>query len=85
MGGYLTMGYCSRTIGYCFSYCFLEIFVGGEGFDGGGQSRDGGSPSPPPLGKTLIISIKKTAYLHHAVIITKSALSDKTVFQGLLE
>ena len=30
-----------------FSYCFLKIFVGGQGFDGGGQSRDGGSPSPP--------------------------------------
>ena len=22
--------YCSLTIGYCFSYCFLEIFFGGQ-------------------------------------------------------
>ena len=28
------------TIGYCLSYCFLEIFVGGQGSDGGEQSRD---------------------------------------------
>ena len=35
--------------GYCFPYCFLETFVGGQGLDGGGQSRDG----VPPLGKTL--------------------------------
>ena len=49
MGGFLTIGYCLRTI---FSYCFLEIF-GGQGLDGGGQSRDG-DPPVPPLGKTLI-------------------------------
>ena len=24
-------------IGYCFSCCFLEIFVGGQGFDGGNK------------------------------------------------
>ena len=47
MEGFLTMG-------YCFPYCFLEIFVGGQGLDGGGQSRDGVPQSPPPpLGKTL--------------------------------
>ena len=28
MGGF-------STIGYCFPYCFLEIFVGGQGLDGG--------------------------------------------------
>ena len=30
-------------------YCFLEMFVGEgrQGLDGGRQSRDGGSPSPP--------------------------------------
>ena len=43
MGGFLTIDYCLRTIGYCFPYCFLEIF-GGQGTDGGGQSCDGGSP-----------------------------------------
>ena len=34
MGGFLTIG-----------YCFLEIFVGGQGLDGGGQSRDGDPPT----------------------------------------
>ena len=34
MGGFLTIGYFSGTMGYC----FLEIFVGGQGLDGGGQS-----------------------------------------------
>ena len=32
------------TIDYCFPYCFLEIFVGGQGPDGGEQSRDRGIP-----------------------------------------
>ena len=32
-------------MGCCFPYCFLEIFVGGQGLDEGGQSRDGGSPT----------------------------------------
>ena len=36
MGEFLTIGYCLRTIGYCFPYCFLEIFVGEQGLDGGG-------------------------------------------------
>ena len=40
MGGFL-------TISYCFPYCFLEIFVGGQGLNGGGQVVMGGSPSPP--------------------------------------
>ena len=48
MGEFLTTGCCSRTIGYCFPYCSLEVFFGGKGLDGGGQSRDGGVP---PLGK----------------------------------
>ena len=63
MGGIFNNGLLFKNDRLLFSYCFLEIFVGGEGFDGGRQSRDRGSPSPPPLGKTLIISIKKTAYL----------------------
>ena len=42
-GGFLTIGYFSRTIGHC----FLEIFVEGQGFDGGGQSGDKGIPGPP--------------------------------------
>ena len=33
------------TIGYCFPYCFLEIFVRGQGLDGGGQSHDRGIPT----------------------------------------
>ena len=37
MGGFL-------IIGYCFPYCFLEIFLGEQGLDGGGQSRVGGIP-----------------------------------------
>ena len=28
-------------------YCFLEIFVGGQGLDGGGQCRDGEIPQSP--------------------------------------
>ena len=39
------------TISYCFPYCFLEIFWGGQGLDGEGESRDS-SPVPPPE-KTL--------------------------------
>ena len=51
MKEFLAIGYCSRTIGYCFPHCFLETFVGrGQGLDGRGQSRDGGVS---PLGKTL--------------------------------
>ena len=44
-GGFLTICYCLRTIGYC----FLEIFVGGQGLDGG----------DPPLGKTLMVLAKQ--------------------------
>ena len=44
MRGFLTIGYCSRTIGYCFPCCFLETFVGGQGLDGGGKIVMGGSP-----------------------------------------
>ena len=48
-GGFLTIGYSSRTMGYYFPYCFLENFCErGQSLDGEGQSRDGGSPSPPP-------------------------------------
>ena len=49
MGGFLTTGYCLRTI----NYCFPEIFVGAQGVDGGEQSRDGEDPPVHPLGKTL--------------------------------
>ena len=38
-GGFLTKGYFSSTIDCCFPYCFLEIFVERQGFDGGEQSR----------------------------------------------
>ena len=51
MGGFLTIGYCLRAIGYCFPYCFLENLVGEKGLDGGGQSRDSGILPVPPLGK----------------------------------
>ena len=30
------------------TYCFLEIFVWGQGLDERGQSRDGGIPQSPP-------------------------------------
>ena len=33
MGGFL-------TIGYCFPIVFWKFFFGGQGLDGGGQSRD---------------------------------------------
>ena len=29
MGVFLTIGYCSKAIVYCFPYCFLEMFLGG--------------------------------------------------------
>ena len=35
ISGGLTIDYCSRKIGYCFSYCFLEIIVGGQNQQGG--------------------------------------------------
>ena len=40
-----------------FPYCFLEIFVGGQGLDGGRQSCDRGDALVPPPGKTLICSL----------------------------
>ena len=45
MGGYLTIGYCSRPI----HYCFLEIFMGGQGFDEGNKVMRGGIPQSPHL------------------------------------
>ena len=33
--------------------------MGGEGLDGGGQSRDGGIPRVPPLGKPWTILVTK--------------------------
>ena len=53
MGGFLTVDYCSKTTGYCFPYCFLEILGEGQGLDGGRQSRNRGIPPVPPLRKTL--------------------------------
>ena len=52
MGGFL-------TIGYCFPYCFLEIFVGDKALMEGDKVVMGGSPSPPPLGKTLVSEEKQ--------------------------
>ena len=58
MGGFLTIGYCLRTIGflrttgYCFPYCFLKIYVGGQSLDGGDIVMMG-DPPVSPLGKTL--------------------------------
>ena len=46
IGGFLTIGYCLRAIGYCFPIVSMN-FVREQGLDGGGQSCDGGSPSPP--------------------------------------
>ena len=44
MGGFLTIGYCLRTIGNCFPCSFLEIFVGGQGLDGGDKVVLGDPP-----------------------------------------
>ena len=41
MGGFLTICYCSRTIG-CFPYCFLEIFVGDKTLMEGAKLQWGG-------------------------------------------
>ena len=35
------------TIGYCFPYCFLEIFVGGKALMEGGKVLMGAILSPP--------------------------------------
>ena len=45
--GFQTKGYCSRTIGYCFPYSYLEIFVGGQDCDGGDIIVIGRFPSSP--------------------------------------
>ena len=52
-GGFLRIGYCLRTIGYCFPYCFLEIFVGDKALMEGDKVAMG-DPPVPPLGKTLL-------------------------------
>ena len=49
VGGFLTTGYCSRLIGYCFPYCF----VGGQGCDEGRVSRDRGNTPVSLLEKVL--------------------------------
>ena len=49
MGEFLTIGYCLRTIGYCFSCCSLEIFVGDKALMEGIKSW-WGDPPVPPLG-----------------------------------
>ena len=51
-GGLLSIGYCSRTIGYCFPYYFLEIFVGDKALMEGDKVVMG-DPPVLPLGKTL--------------------------------
>ena len=48
-GGFLTIGYCLRTIGYCFPYSFLEIFVGDKTLMEGNKVVMG----DPPVRKTL--------------------------------
>ena len=53
-GELLTIGYYLRTTGYCFPYCFLKIFVEDKALIEGDKVVMGGSPSPHPLGKTLI-------------------------------
>ena len=49
-GGVLIIDYCLRTIGYCFPYCFLEIFVGRDKALMKGAKvmmDDGGIPQSP--------------------------------------
>ena len=41
------MGYCSITIGYCFSYCFLEIIVGEKALMEGDKVLMGDPPVLP--------------------------------------
>ena len=43
-GGFLRIGYCSRTTGYCFPFCFLEIFVGDKALIEGDKVVIGGIP-----------------------------------------
>ena len=63
MGGFLTIGYCSRTTGYCFPCCFLEIFVGRQGLDGGRQCHDRGIPTVPQLGKPCWMDAKQQKHV----------------------
>ena len=51
VGGFLTIGYFSRTIDCCFPYCFLVIFVGEQGFDGGDKVMMGEIPQSLHWGK----------------------------------
>ena len=55
-GGFLTIDYCSRTIGCCFPYCFMQIFVGDKALMEEEKVVTGGiSPStkenPDPMGE----------------------------------
>ena len=59
-GGFLTIGFCSRTISYCFPNCFLEIFVRGDkAVMEGDQVMVGGIPPVPSPRKTLDHSMVK--------------------------
>ena len=61
-GGFLTIGYCSRTICYCFPIVFWKFLSGGQGLDdGGGQSRD---EKGPPLGKTINCNVISFVYIY---------------------
>ena len=53
-GGFLTLGYCSRTVGYCFIYCFLEIFVGNKALMKRDKIVIEGIPQYPQLGKIMM-------------------------------
>ena len=65
-GGFLTIGDCSKRKGFCFPYYFMEIFVGGQGLDGGRQSHDGGILQSPPQYGNLEKSrnLKETSESH---------------------
>ena len=54
MRRFFTIGNCSRTIGCCFPYCFLEIFVRGDKAVIDGDIVVMGIPqSPPPTRRNL--------------------------------
>ena len=63
-GGFLIIGYCLRTIGYCFPYCLLELFVGGQGLDRGDLSKSfhWGKPWKKPVTPLLFLPMTLVRY-----------------------
>ena len=53
MGGFLTIGYCSGTLGNCFPIVFWKFLWGDKALMEGDKVVMGGDPPSPPTRKTL--------------------------------